>query len=810
MKRIWISLVSFGVFGLCMVSSIYAQESRIPFYHSQVDFLLTTPSAEGSAIGGYVNPAVFGMLPSYELQYFWSDEQAQFKSIKRWGLFAGVPHLGWGMVHRKLDMSESVTDYRLAIAFGNKRTSFGVGYGWSGGEVIQKAGDVFTIGSVLRPGKFTSLGVTGSFTTQHSDRSAVIDLGVRPLGNPLITLFGDAEMQKKDRLEDLHWGVGVAVEPLPDVQLSGKYFDNKSFILGLNFSLGKKGLSSVAHFDDREKLSYTTYGVRWGYPINNVFDRYLKKRESYLTMELKGQISYQKYRFFDQTQTLTDILFALDDAIKDQRIAGVCLNLSGMKVSRVSAWEIRKKLEEVKKAGKKVVVYIDNAEIFEYYLASIADQIVMDPQGLIFLLGAIYGQTYYYNMLEKIGVGFDEWRFFKYKSAYEVLSRDKMSDPDREQLQALLDDFYALVREDVATSRNVSPDKFDSWINKNLDFLPDSALAEGLVDTLGRWEDIKDIIQSLEGKGKRMVSGKRVANQEFPSRIWGEKPKIAIVYALGVCAMDEGIKARQLEKIFRGLREDKGVKAVVFRVDSPGGEALASDVTAEALRKCAEKKPVIVSQGNLAASGGYWISMYGDTIVAAPLTVTGSIGVIGGMFWNKGIGSKLGLTSDHVKVGDHADLGFGITLPILNMTVPDRKLTTEERDKIERLLFREAYKVFINKVARGRKMTPGAVDSVGQGRIWSGIDGKEKKLVDVIGGLETAIALVKQKANIPPEQEVEIVEMPKKGLFNLEFLQPKMPGFNMEEDKFWLYLKTISEHPGEPLPIVPPDLYPDE
>jgi len=373
----------------------------------------------------------------------------------------------------------------------------------------------------------------------------------------------------------------------------------------------------------------------------------------------------------------------------------------------------------------------------------------------------------------------------------------------------LLDDFYALVREDVATSRNVSPDKFDSWINKNLDFFPDSALSEGLVDTLGRWEDIKDIIKSLEGKEKRMVGGKRLANQEFPSRIWGEKPKIAIVYALGVCAMDEGIKARQLEKIFRSLREDKDVKAVVFRVDSPGGYALASDVTAEALRKCAQKKPVIVSQGNLAASGGYWISMYGDTIVAAPLTVTGSIGVIGGMFWNKGIGSKLGLTSDHVKVGDHADLGFGITLPILNMTVPDRKPTTEERDKIERL-FREAYKVFINKVARGRKMTPGAVDSVGQGRIWSGVDGKEKGLVDVIGGLETAIALAKQAANILPEKEVEIVEMPKKGLFNLEFLQPKMPGFNMEEDKFWLYLKMISEHPGEPIPMIPPDLYPDD
>lgn len=819
MKKNWVPLLLAVLLGWGGVLSVSAQESRIPFYHSQLDFLLTTPGAEGSAIGGYANPAVFGMLPGRELQFFWSDEKAQFKSLKRWGIFTGIPHLGFGVVYNKLPISNGegytysggVTDYRIALALGNRASSFGVGYGWSKGERTSRIrDDIFTVGLVQRPWQFVSLGITRTFATRYSDKSGLADLAVRPLGNPMLTLFGDAEMQKKDRLKDVRWGVGMAVEPLPGVQLVGKYLDTESFTLGLTVSLGRKGLSSVAHFDKKEKLDYATYGVRTGYPINNVIDRYLKNRKNYLSMELKGQISYQKYRFFDKdTHTLSDILFALDDAIKDQKIAGVALNLSGMEISRVMAWEIRKKLEDVKKANKKVVAFIDMAEMREYHLASVADRIVMDPQGIIVIPGYASGRTFYRSMLDKIGIGFDEWRFFKYKSAAEPFSRDSMSAPDREQRRALVDDFYALVREDVASSRHVSLEKFDFWVNQNFFFLPESALAQGLVDTLGRWDDMKDIIKSLEGKGKKMVGANQLAKQEFPSQIWGERPKIAIVYALGPCAMDYGIKARQLEKIFRSLKEDKQVKAVVFRVDSPGGEGRASDVVAEALRKCAEKKPVIVSQGNLAGSGGYWISMYGDTIVAAPNTLTGSIGVIGGWFYNKGIGSKLGLNYDQVKVGDHADLGYGIVLPFLGWEIPDRNVTAEERDLIKSAIH-VVYQDFVDRVAKGRRMTPSAVDSVGQGRVWSGQDGKEKGLVDVIGGLETAIALAKQSAKIPPEKKVEIVELPQKGLFKLDLFQPKIPGFNMEEDRFWQYLKMISEHPGEPIPMLPPDLCPNE
>ncbi|KPL18756.1 MAG: hypothetical protein AMJ92_06320 [candidate division Zixibacteria bacterium SM23_81] len=810
-------LMTLSVLGIN--ASCAHQIAPIPSYYSQTDFLLTTPGAAGSALGGYVNPAAYGLLPGFEHQFFWSDQGAKLGSLRRWGLFLGVPHLGFGCIHHRQTLPTvggqtrkvSITDYRMAIAEGEGSWAIGLGYGWSGGDSQgYPRENIFQLGLMGRPFPYVSLGVAGNFATGSSNRSGIFDLAVRPLGNPTVTLFADAELAKKDRFEEARWGLGGAVEFLPGIELVGKYLDTEAFTLGLNFSFGRSAVSAAPHYDDQQELSYTTYGIRGGYPKLSLFDRYLRKDKRYLSLELKGRVSYRKYRYFDeQTHTLYDLLSSLDAAIEDPRIAGVVINLSGIRISRVLAWEIREKLKEVRKTGKKVVVFMDDGGMTEYHLASVADRIIMNPEGVLILPGYVAGHTYFRGMLEKLGLGFDEWRLFKYKSAGEILSREGMSEADREQRQALLDDLYAVVREDIRVSRNISKQKFDSWINEKSLFSADIALAEGLVDTLGRWVDAKEIIKSWEGKSKLMVGPKKLAAREFPSQIWGDKPQIAVVYAVGFCAMDEGIKARQLEKIFKQLKKDRQVKGVVFRVDSPGGLGLPADIVAEALRKCAQAKPVVVSQGNVAASAGYQISMYADTIVAAPNTVTGSIGVAGGWVWNKGFGSKLGLTSDHVKVGDHADVGFGIRIPFLGIPLPDRNLTVEERGIIEDHI-RASYKTFVAQVAQGRKLTEAQVDSVAQGRAWSGIDGHQKGLVDLIGGLETSLLLAKEAAGIPPGREVEIVELPRKGLFKLDMFKPQMPGFSMQEDREWLYLKLISEHPGRPLPIIPPDMYPEE
>ncbi|HOC25537.1 MAG TPA: S49 family peptidase, partial [bacterium] len=249
--------------------------------------------------------------------------------------------------------------------------------------------------------------------------------------------------------------------------------------------------------------------------------------------------------------------------------------------------------------------------------------------------------------------------------------------------------------------------------------------------------------------------------------------------------------------------------AVVLRVDSPGGDGLASDLVAEAMKRCAGEKPVIVSQGSLAASGGYWLSMYADTVVAAPYSLTGSIGVIGGWVWNKGLGEKLGLRADHVQVGDHADLGFGIQLPLLGVQVPDRNLTPEERDRME-MMIRAMYEGFVGKVAAGRGISPDSVGQIAQGRVWSGLAAQKIGLVDVIGGMEKAIALAREAAGIPAGREIAIVEYPRPALFDFSVWMPRLLGSVLpvaREDAEIDYLKKIARHPGQPLPLLTPEYY---
>jgi protease-4 len=315
------------------------------------------------------------------------------------------------------------------------------------------------------------------------------------------------------------------------------------------------------------------------------------------------------------------------------------------------------------------------------------------------------------------------------------------------------------------------------------------------------------MVERLAGNGKHMVGPGAIQKFNLPcDDKWGEPPRIALIYALGVCAMDEGIKARSLVNDVEAAANDSRIKAIVLRVDSPGGDGMASDYIAEAMKRAKSKKPVIVSQGYVAGSGGYWLSMYADTIVAAPSTITGSIGVIGGWMYNKDLKEKLGFSTDHVQVGTHADLGFGFKLPFVGGGLPDRNLTEQERSVAERAI-KTYYADFVKKVAEGRNTTSEKIEPLAQGRFYSGTEGKNVGLVDVLGGLEDAIRIARQKARISDDQEVTIVEMPRPGLFDFSGLLPRLLGVEQPapEDPLMGQLKFRLEHNGEPLPIMPLD-----
>jgi protease IV len=789
---------------LIIVSCVsYAQTGFSTFY-SRNDFLLTSSGSMKYGLYGYDNPALLTYIHQPDIMFNWSDATGHWNDFNRWGLFTVIPNFGFGLIHQKY-LGKSVTDYHLAAGFGNKSMSFGIGYGWSGGDIeyFQRR-KLLTVGTLLRPSLYFSLGATGTFSANDRHEGA-IDLGIRPLGNELLTLFTDYAIENKQNLKHGGWSYGAALEFLPGIRITGRYFNTHTFTTGIQVSFGRIGVSTQAHYDKDSKHSYNTYGIRMGAYDRTIVGTKVFPEKKYVELNLNGPIKYQRFKLFDESNTLADLLATIKAAKEDPTVNGIAINTSGMTANKEMLWELREQLKEFKASGKKVVVFIDLPNIDVYHFASVADKIVMDPTGTLTLEGYIMGRTYLKGTLAKLGIGYDEWRFFKYKSAMENLSRDKMSDADREQRQKLVDDYYKLAKSDVCESRKISAEQFDRYVNDVVIFLAEDAVKEGLVDTVGRWEAVKEMVKKLEGEEKCMVGAGALAKFHLPyDNYWGEPPRIAVVYALGACAMDEGITARSLVKTVEAVTNDPKVKAVVLRVDSPGGDGMASDYIAEALKKCKEKKPVIVSQGYVAASGGYWLSMYADTIVAAPNTITGSVGVIGGWMYNKGLKDTLGMTTDFVKVGKHADLGFGFTLPFIGLGIPDRNMTEEERSKAE-LAIKTMYKEFVNKVAVGRKKKFDDIEPIAQGRVWSGYDGRQNGLVDVLGGLETAIQIARDRAGIPHEQDVNIVEYPEKGWIDMSFLQPKLFGVRVEDDPTLNYVKFRLQHNGQPMPMLPID-----
>jgi protease-4 len=842
--------------GLSASNDAYAQGyGAIPSYYQSLDFNLTSPSAFTEAVGGFANPSIYPMMPGGEFEFYWSTFDEAFHDPKRWGIFTGFENVGFGANYAKLRLPTgevSITDYRIGIGGGTKRSTFGLGYGWSGGdEGTFGREDLIQAGLTIRPNALLSLSGAFNFSADSGRNQQLVDAALRPLGNDRVTIFGDIEFSSDDLSTATPWSVGAMLEIPAGLKIVGRYFDGDGlgedgFSVGLAYTLGphyQQGVaraSGVTRFDDDSNHTLTNWGVRMGYPERSDLMKPLAEDRGYYQMTLKGSAPYTTFRYFDTRTPLAQILESIDDAREDYRVAGVAINLSGAKLSRGAAWEIRERLGELRATGKHVVVFVDEFGMSTYYLASVADRIVMDPEGLAILPGYAMGRTYLANMVEKIGLGVEEFRFLKYKSAMESLVRHEMSEGDREQRQALVDQFYATFRDDVAQGRGVDAKTVERWINEVTLFTAQQALDERLVDELGRWEEVQEAAKALEGKKQPFVDRKDLANEWYPSKMWGERPRIAVVYAIGACAMDTGIQARKLEKTLRQLRDDRDVKAIVLRVDSPGGSPVAADVVANQLRRCMEKKPVVISQGDVAASGGYWLSMCSNQIVAQPTTVTGSIGVISGWVWDKGVGEKLGMEGDFVEAGERADLFFSLRPPFLPVAIPHRAITDEERELAINGM-KSMYSGFVKAVAKNRSMTNERVEELAQGRVWTGIEAKNNGLVDRIGGLHDAIQVARELAEIGPREEVDVVEYGTRGLFRMPFAAPSLSspwsaiasvatfgayqslaarellGQSAEEsdesapdDYDLLYLQQIMRNNGRGLCLLPPDYLPRE
>ena len=471
-----------------------------------------------------------------------------------------------------------------------------------------------------------------------------------------------------------------------------------------------------------------------------------------------------------ETTGLNEILRNIEHAKTDANIKGLYLELSSIPTSTATLQELRSKLIEFKESGKFIACYGETYSQSAYYVASVADHIWLNPEGMIDIHGMASQIMFYKHLFEKLDVEMQIVRGpnNRFKSAVEPYFLDKMSEANREQMEKLLGTIWGQILSGISESRNISVEQLNQ-IADNLELMTNAqkSLDYGLVDELYYKDQVLDELKALTGCDKKVNAVNNANYAKSYKDKNSSKNEVAIIYASGQILDGKGdeetnIYSENLSKIIRKAREDEDVKAVVLRVNSPGGSAVASAIIGRELDLTKEVKPVIVSMGNYAASGGYWISAKADYIFADPTTLTGSIGVFGTIPNIKGLlNNKIGLTFDVAKTNENADFG--------TMVEP---LTPFQYAKLQESVVK-TYEDFTGRVAEGRGLRQTYVDSIGQGRVWAGADAIEIGLVDQLGDLEDAIAFAAQKANLGDSYKV--TEMPKTKDFFTRMLESMNP-----------------------------------
>lgn len=472
------------------------------------------------------------------------------------------------------------------------------------------------------------------------------------------------------------------------------------------------------------------------------------------------------------TYGMDDILSSIKKAKENDDIKGIYIQATSLGTGFASLEEIRNALKDFKESGKFIIAYGDTYTQGLYYLSSVADKVLLNPQGMIEWRGLASTPMFFKDLLAKIGVEMQVFKVGTYKSAVEPFISTEMSPANREQVNVYLSSIWGQITSDVAESRKVSVDSLNAIADRMMMFHPATeSVSCGLADTLIYKNDVRNYLKAMIGIDKDdrmhilglkdMVNVKKNVPKDKSGNI------IAVYYAYGEIdgtssssTGEEGINSKKVIKDLRKLQEDEDVKAVVLRVNSPGGSAFGSEQIWYAVSELKKEKPVIVSMGDYAASGGYYISCNADTIVAEPTTLTGSIGIFG-MFPNaKGLTEKIGLNFDVVKTNQYSDFGM-LTRPM-----------TDGEKNLVQMYVNQGYDLFLTRCSDGRGISKEELDKIAQGRVWTGNTAKELGLVDELGGLDKAVEIAIAKAGV---DAYTVMNYPAKESF-LESLMNTNPG----------------------------------
>lgn len=691
------------------------------------------------ALATFFNPSGLGTGRGLNLYYLrtyqshWAGDDA---------FFLAVPNGGFGVEFATADADTTFTRYTLSSGRHLGHSLYaGTGYSWINSD--DKTYDTFhslSLGLMYRR-RYFSIGAMARDLNQPKllgeklGRTYDVGLAIRP-GTWRTTLSLD--MRKTQGIEgvDLHYA--LEVRPIRELMLRGTLNSDLSFDVRFGINIGNWGIGTGNTFDKNREAQT---GVGYFHFSNIPTTKQLPRRRMFLDLPM---------------HSLKEVLSI---AKSDEDIAGILVRINGNSYGMAQLQEMADAILNFRESGRVVLCYLTNCSTGDYIVASTCDGILIHPSSEVRLIGLRTERVFYKGALDMLGIRADLERIGEYKSAPESFTRKEMSEAQREIQNIILDDLYEQLVEVIANGRGWTPED----VKKRIDAGPYTArqaFATELVDRLVYEDELIDVVTELTDEHTDLVTPDEYTNSRLYTQNWRvPQPKIAIIEAKGLMVTGDSfidpfmgtqvMGADTIVQAIEAAKNDDSIKAVVLRIDSGGGLVAAADIIWRALVQLREYKPLVVSMGDVAASGGYYIAAPADVIVAEPGTITGSIGVISGKYSLKGLYEKLGIQKEIIKRGEHADFytDYG-------------DYHASEQAIIQKQV-KEIYDDFITKIALGRsELSTTDVDKLGQGRIWSGRQAKENGLVDELGGLNLALVIAREHAGLQGKV-VEVVRFPK-------------------------------------------------
>ena len=692
------------------------------------------------ALATAVNPAGLGVNPGFSGCYFHTISD-KFGGDDAYFLSYGS--IGFGAEY----VSHSISKFRkYTVSDGIKIADgvyFGTAYSWfnSGNKDYDKLTS-WDIGLLSRLSNTISIGIVArnlnrpSFKGVRTDRTYDASLALRPNTNR-ITLALNTTLYEEKKIKEATNSVSISFEPLDGVIFKGNYSNDRRFEISIGIGFPKLEFGSYRRYDEDRKSD------GGGIYLN-------------LSSDWNRSIFQMRHYVLEMKNPDPEIILKAKD---DNKVDGILIKIEQNEYGMATSQEIRDAIFDFRSKGKKAICYMGIGGNKEYYIASACDKIYLNKAGSLNLYGIRSEFSSYKGFLDKLGVQADLYRIGKYKSATEMLTNEAMSDAYKESLNSVLDDLHDQMIKGIADGRKVSYDRVQEWIDRG-PYTANEAKEADIVDDLIYADQIDDVSKQVIGRKVTKITDKEYEERKYRYYDWKEKPKIAVIYADGLMLPGKSVFSDSaiipsimgsdtITSAIKKARTDDSIKAIVLRIDSGGGSVFASDLIWREIMLTKGKKPFIVSMADSSASGGYYIACPADVIIAEPGTITGSIGIITGKISLRGLYDKLGIKKEIIKKGENSDI------------YTDYNPFNDQQKMIVERQLNEMYDSFVNKVAQGRNLKEDYVDSIGQGRVWTGKQAKELGLVDRLGGLNQAILTAVEKANLK-DKSPDIVRLPKR------------------------------------------------